>query len=98
MPAERRRVLYEGRVQGVGFRMTTNRLAHGFAVAGFVRNLPDGRVELVAQGEPAVVASFLGAVGREFGDMIHHVESQPLPPDPAAPAGFSIHYRGGAAP
>ena len=44
-------ILYEGRVQGVGFRYTTKSVANGFEVTGTVRNLTDGRVELVAEGE-----------------------------------------------
>ena len=51
MPRVRRRVYFSGRVQGVGFRFTCQSLARGFEVAGYVRNLPDGRVELVAEGE-----------------------------------------------
>jgi acylphosphatase len=43
-------VLYSGRVQGVGFRYTVKQVAAGYAVVGRVRNLPDGRVELVAEG------------------------------------------------
>jgi acylphosphatase len=43
-------VLYSGRVQGVGFRYTVKQVAAGYEVAGTVRNLPDGRVELVAEG------------------------------------------------
>ena len=43
-----RRVLYEGHVQGVGFRFATKNIARGFDVVGTVRNLPDGRVELEA--------------------------------------------------
>ena len=62
---------YSGRVQGVGFRVTARGLARGFAVAGYVRNLPDGRVELVAEGEPQAVEGFLAAVSRELGDNIH---------------------------
>jgi len=46
MPA--RQIFYTGRVQGVGFRYATKRLAMGFDVTGWVRNLPDGRVELHA--------------------------------------------------
>ena len=42
---------YSGRVQGVGFRYQTHRVAAGFEVTGTVRNLPNGRVELVAEGD-----------------------------------------------
>lgn len=42
-------VFYSGRVQGVGFRYSTKRIASGFEVTGWVKNLPDGRVELLAQ-------------------------------------------------
>lgn len=52
-------VFYEGRVQGVGFRYTVRRAASGFEVCGWVRNLPDGRVELQVTGEKAEVAAFL---------------------------------------
>ncbi|WP_435017522.1 acylphosphatase [Tundrisphaera sp. TA3] len=92
MPIERRRVYYEGRVQGVGFRMTARRLASGFPVSGHVCNLPDGRVELVAQGDPPAVASFLTAVHREFGDMIRDIRVVPETPDAGAPPAFTIHY------
>ncbi|WP_050028830.1 acylphosphatase [Verrucomicrobium sp. BvORR034] len=43
-----KQVFYSGRVQGVGFRYTVKRLASGFEVTGWVKNLPDGRVELQA--------------------------------------------------
>ena len=43
-------VLYSGRVQGVGFRYTAKQVAAGYAVTGTVRNLADGRVELMAEG------------------------------------------------
>ena len=58
----RRIVHYSGRVQGVGFRYTTNRVAANFDVVGFVRNLTDGRVELVADALPAELDRFLAAV------------------------------------
>ena len=67
MPLERRRVYYSGRVQGVGFRATCRWLAGGFEVAGYVRNLPDGRVEVVAEGESAELDRFLAAIQERDG-------------------------------
>lgn len=46
-----KRIFYEGRVQGVGFRFGVRQIAEGFAVAGYAANLPDGRVEVFLQGE-----------------------------------------------
>jgi acylphosphatase len=56
------RVLYEGYVQGVGFRWTTKHIARGYEVCGWVRNLHDGRVELQVSGEDDEVAGFLRAI------------------------------------
>ncbi len=56
------RVFYEGNVQGVGFRYTVHSEARGFDVFGWVRNLPDGRVELLAQGEKSELNAFLLAI------------------------------------
>ena len=56
------RVLYEGYVQGVGFRWTTKRIAQGYDVSGWVRNLPDGRVELQVSGEDEEVEAFMRAI------------------------------------
>jgi len=55
-------VLYAGRVQGVGFRYTVKSLAPGFEVTGIIRNLPDGRVELVAEGQKEELEAFQQAV------------------------------------
>ncbi len=55
-------VHYDGRVQGVGFRWTVKDLAKEFDVAGSVRNLSDGRVELLAQGDRDEVDGFLEAI------------------------------------
>jgi acylphosphatase len=54
-----RRVLVSGLVQGVGFRYSTVRAAERLGVAGWVRNLADGRVEVHAQGEPVAVAALV---------------------------------------
>jgi acylphosphatase len=63
---QRREVHYSGWVQGVGFRYTTRRLAALYAVTGFVRNLPDRRVQLVVEGAPSEVERFLAAVHDEM--------------------------------
>ncbi len=55
-------VFYSGRVQGVGFRYTTKTVAAGFEIVGVVRNLPDGRVELVAEGVRAELEEFHAAL------------------------------------
>jgi len=54
-----RQVIFEGRVQGVGFRYTVKDLARGFDVCGFVKNLDDGSVELQAMGEADELDAFL---------------------------------------
>ena len=56
------RILYSGHVQGVGFRYTVRSVALGYEVAGRVRNLPDGRVELTGEGERLELEAFAQAV------------------------------------
>ena len=56
-------IFYSGRVQGVGFRYTAKRTAAGFEVIGIVRNLPDGRMELVAEGSEEELKAFRQAIG-----------------------------------
>ena len=46
-----KKIFYEGRVQGVGFRFGVRQIAEGYSVAGHAANLPDGRVEVFLQGE-----------------------------------------------
>ena len=55
-------VFYSGRVQGVGFRYTVKTVAAGFEVTGTIRNLPDGRVELAAEGTREELAAFREAI------------------------------------
>jgi acylphosphatase len=59
---KRYEVYYAGRVQGVGFRANARHLARRYAVTGFVRNLDDGRVQLVAEGEAGEVGQLLEAI------------------------------------
>ena len=65
-----RQVYYRGMVQGVGFRYTTLRIASRFAVTGYVQNLPDGRVLVLAEGPSKELERFLGAVRAELGHYI----------------------------
>lgn len=66
MSRQRMTVYYSGRVQGVGFRYTVKSLTSGYEVAGTVRNLDDGRVELTAEGEREELEAFRLAI-RESG-------------------------------
>ena len=84
------RVHYEGRVQGVGFRYTVKNLAREFEVSGTVANLPDGRVELLASGEPEEVDAFLDAIATSgLAGHIDLVTPREIPRPPGL-RGFSI--------
>ncbi len=69
-------ILYSGNVQGVGFRYTVRSIATGFEVTGAVRNLPDGRVELVAEGASAELESFRQAI--RDGGLDHFIRDEAL--------------------
>lgn len=86
----RKRVYYSGHVQGVGFRYTARELAEQFPVAGFVRNLPSGQVELVAEGSAHDVQAFLDAVARRMGQYIDKVTIADEPV--TGEAGFTIRF------
>jgi acylphosphatase len=83
-------VRYAGRVQGVGFRYTAQQLAQEWGLAGYVRNLPDGDVELVAQGAADEVDAFLQALAHRMDD---YIEQAAVTNAPAADyRGFDIRY------
>ena len=85
-----RRVYYEGRVQAVGFRLTTKHIASGYEVQGWVRNLPDGRVEMEAAGEEEELLAFLKAVQNgPLGGNIRKIEEEEIPCRPGQ-TGFAI--------
>ena len=67
-------VFFSGHVQGVGFRYYTFQIVAGYPVRGYVRNLPDGRVELVLQGERKVLLEAMEAVRRRMERYISSVE------------------------
>lgn len=67
-----KRVIFEGRVQGVGFRYATKDLARGFEVCGWVKNLVDGTVELQVMGEEEEVEDFIREIAEE-SSVAHHI-------------------------
>ena len=76
MERKRLHIFYSGRVQGVGFRFTVKSVAQGFEVTGAVRNLADGRVELLAEGPREELTAFQQAIkDSELGPFIKHEET-----------------------
>ncbi len=89
---KRAHVFYRGRVQGVGFRFSVCEVACGFEVTGFVRNLPDGRVEMLCEGEEAEVTGFLEAIHQsQLGNYIRG-EDLSWHPATAEFTGFDIRH------
>jgi acylphosphatase len=85
-------VLYEGNVQGVGFRWTVRDAAKGFDVTGWVCNLPDGRVELQATGEEDEVRAFLDRIAQgELHSLIRKQTENKLE-KPVTARGFEIRH------
>ena len=73
-------IRFKGRVQGVGFRYTTQRAANRYDLSGFVRNLPDGSVEALLQGTEADIQACLGDIREYFGGYLRdtRVTDQPV--------------------
>jgi acylphosphatase len=88
---ERKTVYYSGHVQGVGFRYTARTLARRVHVTGFVRNLSDGRVELVAEGHPDELEALLRLIRNEMG---HYIRDAKIDTQPATGefGGFEIDH------
>jgi acylphosphatase len=75
----RRVCRFSGNVQGVGFRYTARNLALSFDVLGYVRNLPDGRVELVVEGPSQETDRFLEVIKEKMSGFIRRAEVQAEP-------------------
>ncbi|HQF13102.1 MAG TPA: acylphosphatase [Thermogutta sp.] len=76
---EQREVYFSGMVQGVGFRYTAQRIASRYQVTGYVRNLPDGRVHLVAEGDPRELDQFIAEICQQMEGYIKSVDTRRLP-------------------
>ena len=90
-PIQRHTVYYTGHVQGVGFRYTTHSIARGHEVTGYVRNLPDGRVELVAEGNRQEIDVFLEAIRDRLANHIRD-ERQDVGPATGEFSAFEIRH------
>jgi acylphosphatase len=85
-------VFYEGNVQGVGFRWTVRDAAKSFDVTGWIRNLPDGRVELQVTGQEDEVRAFLDRIAQgELHSLIHKQTENKLE-KPVTARGFEIRH------
>ena len=87
----RRTCYFSGRVQGVGFRYTVHNLAMPHNVRGYVRNLPDGRVELVMEGPESDMDQLVDAIRRKMSPFIRRVDTH-VEPARNTFTGFSIKH------
>ena len=84
-------IIFQGRVQGVGFRYTSLRIAAGYELTGFIRNLPDGTVEMLAQGMEKEIDNCLRDIQEYFGGHIGDCATKEIPFNPRH-TDFRISY------
>jgi len=84
-------VHFSGMVQGVGFRYTTMRVARSFQVTGYVKNLSDGRVEVVAEGDADELTRFRSSIEKAMDGYISNVEEVRAEAAGGFPS-FSVRY------
>jgi acylphosphatase len=82
MEQKAKRVTFLGRVQGVGFRYTTDGIAKQYNVTGFVRNLSDGTVEMLVQGPAQEIDNCIDDVRSEFAGYIRETRIEEAPFNP----------------
>ena len=82
-------IYYSGRVQGVGFRYTTQIFANELKLSGWVKNLNDGRVEILVEGKQEIVSQFIKNLDEHFE---HHIQNKFLEyiPSTGQYSGFQI--------
>ena len=75
-------IIFVGRVQGVGFRFTAYTIANRYQLIGFVRNVPDGSVEMLAQANPEDIASCIEEIKDSFTGYIRETRIDEVSPNP----------------
>ena len=73
-------IYYSGQVQGVGFRATAEKTARDYPVTGWVKNLSDGRVQLVVEGPEGAVTKFLAAIRKHWKQNIEKEQAEERKP------------------
>jgi acylphosphatase len=82
MEPNARKIVFSGRVQGVGFRFTALNIASRYELKGYVRNIPAGDVEMVAQGPAEAIDDCIRDLQDSFVGSISHVDIEEATPDP----------------
>jgi acylphosphatase len=77
-----RHIIFRGRVQGVGFRFTAHNIANRYQLAGWVRNLADGTVEMIAQGDADDVSDCIRDISEFFSGYVNDAKVDEIPVDP----------------
>ena len=75
-------IIFVGRVQGVGFRFTALDMARRYKLTGLVRNLPDGTVEMIAQGPDDNITDCINDIAESFRAYIKEIKTEEIPSDP----------------
>ena len=75
-------IIFIGRVQGIGFRFTALNIANRCQLTGLVRNLPDGSVEMLAQGYPGDIDDCIRDIKESFAGYIRETKTEEIPPNP----------------
>ncbi len=85
--------IFTGHVQGVGFRFTAQRIANRYQLTGFVRNVPDGSVEMLVQGLPEDIDNCIQDIKDSFAGYIREAQINEIPADPMDSAGSPQEYK-----
>ncbi|MCK4999958.1 MAG: acylphosphatase [Anaerohalosphaera sp.] len=84
-------IIFTGRVQGVGFRFTAQRIAQRYDLVGYVKNIPNSSVEMLIQGRPKDIQACLNDIAETFAGHIRQTNIEDITPTTAYTA-FNITF------